>query len=87
MNCRIDVEKLDKKMQKNGWKFLGAILHYKEAWKNQASIYEKDGNYVVSGVDSSGEKELFNLISKKEAKKRLEESMKEIRKYMFDISK
>ena len=28
MKTKIDVDELDKKMQKNGWKFLGAILHY-----------------------------------------------------------
>ena len=83
MNSKIDVEELDKKMRENGWKFLGAILHYEKAWKNQASIYEKDGKYVVSGVDSSGETELHESISKKEAEKRLDDSFKEIKKYMF----
>ncbi len=87
MKNKIDVEELDKKMQKNGWKFLGAILHYDKAWKNQASIYEKNGEYVVSGIDSSGETELHEPISKKEADKRLEDSIKEIRRLMFGISK
>jgi hypothetical protein len=87
MNSKIDVEELDKKMRENGWKFLGAILHYEKAWKNQASIYEKDGKYVVSGVDSSGETELHEFISKKEAEKRLDDSFKEIKKYMFGLSK
>jgi len=87
MKNKIDVNELDKKMQENGWKFLGAILHYQKAWKNQASIYEKDGKYVVSGVDSSGKAELNEPISKKEAEKRLDVSIKEIRRLMFGISK
>jgi len=87
MKTKIDVEELDKKMRKNGWNFLGAILHYEKAWKKQASIYEKDGKYVVSGIDSNGEAELNEPISKKEAKKRLDESIKEIRRHMFGMSK
>ncbi|MCK4365412.1 MAG: hypothetical protein KAW45_05130 [Thermoplasmatales archaeon] len=87
MNTKIDLEGLDNKLQKNGWKFLGPILHYEKAWKDQASVYEKDGKYIVSGIDTSGESELNEPISKKEAEKRLEESYKEIRKYMFGNSK
>ena len=87
METKIDVNELDEKMQKNGWKFLGAILHYEKAWKKQASIYEKDGEYIVSGIDASGESELHEPISKKEAEKRIEESIKEIRRLMFGISK
>jgi hypothetical protein len=83
MNSKIDVDALDQKMQKNGWKFKGAILNYKNAFKEQASIYEKDGKYKVSGIDTSGNKELFVTISKKEAEKRINESIKEISKYMF----
>jgi hypothetical protein len=83
MVSKIDVEELDNKMQKNGWKFLGVILHYDKAWKKQASIYEKNGKYIVSGIDSSGEGELYEPIPKKEAEKRIEEGIKEIRKYMF----
>jgi len=86
MSETIDIEKLDKKMQDDGWTFLGAILHYKKAWKEQASIYKKNGKYVVSGIDSSGKNELFEPISKKEAEKRLNESIKEIRRFMFGIS-
>ncbi len=74
-------------MQEQGWKFLGAILHYKKAWKNQASIYEKDGKYVVSGLDSSEEAEVHEPISEKEAKKRLYDSLEEIRKFIFGMSK
>ena len=83
MTCKIDVKKLDEKMQKDGWKFLGAILHYENAWKNQASVYEKNGKYVVSGIDVSGENVLFETIPKKEAERRLKESIVEISKFMF----
>jgi hypothetical protein len=83
MDNKIIVEELDQKMQKNGWNFKGVILNYKNAFKEQASIYEKDGKYVVSGIDSRGKKDLFETISKKEAEKRIKESIKEISKYMF----
>jgi len=83
MARKIDVEVLDQKMQKNGWNFKGAILNYKNAFKKQASIYEKDGKYMVSGIDSSGKNELFETISKNEAEKRIMESIKEISKHMF----
>ena len=84
MNSKIDIEELDQKMQKNGWTFKGAILNYKKAYKQQASIYEKNGKYIVSGIDISGNNELFEKISKKEAEKKLNESIKEISKYMLD---
>ena len=84
---KINVEELDKNMQKNGWKFLGVILHYDKAWKKQASVYEKNGKYIVSGIDSNGDSELHKSISKDEAEKRIEDSIKEIRKYMFSESK
>jgi hypothetical protein len=87
MKKKIDVNELDKKMQKDGWKFLGAILNYEKAWKKQASVYEKDGKYVVSGIDFTGETELHEPISKNEAEKGLDESLKEIRRLMFGISK
>ena len=83
MDSEIDLEELDKKMQKDGWNFKGAVLHYKKAFKEQASVYEKEGKYFVSGIDSSGESVLFEPISKKEAEKRLDESIKEISKFMF----
>jgi hypothetical protein len=83
MSKKINIDTLDKKMQKDGWTFLGAILHYDKAYKNQASVYKKDGKYVVSGIDSTGNNELFEPISKKEAEKRVEESINEIKKYMF----
>ena len=83
MSKKINVEDLDEKMRKGGWTFLGAILHYGNAYKKQASIYVKNGKYVVSGIKSNGETELFEPISKKEAEKRIKESIEEIRKFMF----
>ena len=80
---KIDINKLDEKMQKNGWKFIGPILNYQKAWKNQASIYKKNEKYVVSGIDKTGKKELFEPISKKDAEKRTKESIKEISKFML----
>jgi hypothetical protein len=77
------IEEIDKKMQRDGWRFLGPILHYKKAWKEQASVYEKNGDYVVSGIDLTGEKELNEPISKIEAEKSLDESLKEIRKFIL----
>jgi len=85
MQNKIDINKIDKKLQDDGWNFKGAILHYKKAWKNQASVYEKNGKYIVSGIDFTGEKELFKSISKKEAEKRIDESLKEIRKFMLGV--
>ena len=86
MSNKIKIEELDKKMQKDGWRFLGPILHYEKAWKEQASIYKKNGEYIVSGIDSTGEKELNEPISKIEAEKRINESLKEIRKFMLGSS-
>jgi len=83
MGNSINIDEIDKKMQDNGWKFLGPILHFDKAWKNQASVYEKNGIYIVSGIDSSGENELNIKISKKEAEKRIENSLKEIKKHML----
>jgi hypothetical protein len=83
MTKKINVEELDEKMRKDGWTFLGAILHYEKAYKKQASVYEKNGKYVISGIKSNGLNELFESISKKEAEERLKESIDEIRKFMF----
>ena len=85
-DIREKIEEIDMKMQKDGWVFAGAILHYEKAWKDQGSVYKKNGKYVVSGLDSSGEKQLFEPISKKEAEKRIKESILEIRKHILGIS-
>ncbi|MEF8879240.1 MAG: hypothetical protein V5A64_02455 [Candidatus Thermoplasmatota archaeon] len=79
----VDKDELDKKMRKNGWSFVGPILHYEKALENQASVYKKNGKYVVSGIDSSGKEELLEPIEKGEAEKRVKESMEEIKKHMF----
>lgn len=86
MSNKIKIEELDKKLQRDGWRFLGPILHYEKAWKKQASIYEKNGKYIVSGIDLTGKSELNEPISKIEAEKRLDESIKEIRKFMLGRS-
>ena len=70
-------------MQKDGWKFLGPILHYEKALKNQAMIYEKNDKCTVFGIDQTGENILNEPISKKEAEKRIKESLIEISKHML----
>ena len=80
---REKIEEIDKKMQEEGWNFKGAILHYKNAYKEQASVYEKNGKYIVVGLDSNGENRLSEPILKDEAEQRIEESLKEIRKFML----
>jgi len=85
MDKRAHVEQLDKKMQEKGWKFFGPILHYKKAWKDHAAIYIKDGKYVVSGLDASGENELYEPIEEKEAIKRKTEGLEEIKKFIFGL--
>ena len=85
MDNRTHIEKIDKKMQEQDWKFIGAILHYNKAWKKQAAVYERNGKYVVSGLDASGKNELHEPIEKKEALKRVNESLEEIRKRIFEI--
>jgi len=85
MDKRTQVEKIDKKMQEQGWKFFGPILHYKKAWKDHAAIYERNGKYIVSGLDASGENELNDPIKEKEAIKRKEEGFNEIKKFVFGL--
>jgi len=85
MDKRTQVERIDKKMQEQGWKFFCPILHYKKAWKDHAAIYERDGEYVVSGLDESGENELHESIEEKEAIKRKEEGFNEIKKFVFGL--
>lgn len=77
------IEKIDKKLTEKGWVFKGAILNYDKAWKKQASVYEKNGEYIVSGLDSKGKLEINESISKEEAEEKIEDSMKEIRKFMI----
>ena len=85
MDKREHIEKIDKRMQEQGWSFFGPILHYKNAWKDHAAIYKRDGKYVVSGLDSGGEKELHEEIEEKEAITRAEEGLEEIKKYILEL--
>jgi hypothetical protein len=70
-------------MQDDGWKFLGPILHYENALKNQAMIYEKNGHCIVFGIDKTSNNILNEPISKKEAEIRIKESLIEISKHML----
>ena len=83
MNTRELIEQIDEKLIQQGWIFIGPILHYEQAWKQQAGIYERNGHYIVSGIDSSGEKELHQPIEKAEALQRVEQSLEEIREQLF----
>ena len=85
MDKREHIEKIDKKIQEQGWKFFGPILHYNKAWKDHAAIYERNGEYVVSGLDASGENELHEPIEEKEAIKRADEGLEEIKKFVFGL--
>jgi len=87
MDKQKEIELIDKKMQDDGWRFFGPLLHYKKAWKEQAAIYEKNGKYVVSGIGSNGEFELNEPITETEAIKRKKESLEEIKKHMFSSIK
>jgi hypothetical protein len=84
---KVDLDKLDKQMQKDGWKFLGPILHYTKALNDQAVIYEKNSKYVVVGIRKTDDKIFQESISKKEAEKRIKESLIEISKFMLKSSK
>ena len=83
MDKRTHVEKIGKRIQEQGWIFFGPILHYKNAWKDHGAVYERDGKYIVSGLDFTGEKELLEPIEKKEAIRRVGESLEEIKKYIL----
>ncbi len=80
---KIDLNLLDKKLKEKGWIFVGPVIHYDKALNEQASVYKKNGDFIVSGIAKNGEEELFEPINKKEALKRVEESYDEIKKHMF----
>ena len=86
MNEDIDINKLDEQMQKKGCNFLGPILHYEKALKKQANIYEKNGKYIVFGVDKTGKNTFQDPISKKEAENKVKKSVIEISKFMLGNS-
>ncbi|MEF8848759.1 MAG: hypothetical protein V5A68_06465 [Candidatus Thermoplasmatota archaeon] len=77
------LEKIDKKMQDNEWDFVGVIMDYNKAWKGQAPVYKKNGHYIVSGLDSTGDKELLEPIDEKEAERKTKESLTKITKLMI----
>jgi hypothetical protein len=83
MDKKNEIDKIDEKLRSKGWTFLGPILHYKKAFKNQACVYKKNNEFIVAGIDSSGENDFYEPISKDDAKRRVEESLNEIRKHMF----
>jgi len=85
MDKRAQVEEIGKRMQQQGWRFFGPILHYEKAWKDHAAIYERNGEYIVSGLDATGEKELHEPIGKTEAIKRSEESFEEIKQFILNL--
>ncbi len=53
--------------------------------KNFIKENERDGKYVVAGLDASGDNELLESIEKKEAIKRKEEGFDEIKKFVFGL--
>jgi len=53
----------------------------KKPGKNKLQFMKKKGKYVVSKIDSTGNVELNEPISKEEAEKRFGERIKEIRKF------
>ena len=86
MSEEIDINKLDLKMQKKGWIFLGPILHYKKALKDQALVYKKNNEYIVFGIEKGENKTFKDKIEKNIAEKRVKESMIEISKHMLGSS-
>jgi len=81
-----DINKIDEQMQKDGWIFLGPILHYEKALKDQALVYKKSDEYIVLGIDKTGANTFKDHIEKNTAEKRVKESMIEISKHMLRSS-
>lgn len=86
MNEETDINKIDEQMQKDGWTFLGPILHYEKALKDQGLVYKKNDEYIVLGIDKTGANTFKDKIEKNTAEKRVEESMIEISKHMLRSS-
>ena len=86
MENETDINKIDEKMQKQGWTFLGPILHYEKALNEQALVYKKENEYVVVGFDKKEDKTFKDKIEKNIAEKRVKESMIEISKHMLKSS-
>ena len=81
-----DINKIDEEMQKDGWVFLGPILHYEKAAKDQALVYKKEDEYLVLGIDKAQNEIFKDKIEKNVAEKRVKESMIEISKHMLGAS-
>jgi len=86
MSDETDINKIDEEMQKQGWTFLGPILHYEKALKDQALVYKKENEYIVLGIDKTENKTFKDKIEKNIAEKRVKESMIEISKHMLKSS-
>lgn len=86
MSDETDINKIDEEMQKDGWIFLGPILHYEKASKDQGLVYKKNDQYIVLGIDKKEEKVFKDKIEKNVAEKRVKESMIEISKHMLKSS-
>ena len=86
MTNETDINKIDEEMQKEGWVFLGPILHYEKAIKDQALVYKKENEYIVLGVGKAGNEIFRDKIEKNVAEKRVKESMIEISKHMLGAS-
>lgn len=86
MTDETDINRIDEEMQKQGWIFLGPILHYEKALKDQALVYKKENEYIVLGIDKTENKTFKDKIEKNIAEKRVQESMIEISKHMLKSS-
>jgi len=86
MTNETDINKIDEEMQKKGWIFLGPILHYEKAVKDQALVYKKENEYIVLGINKNENEVFKDKIQKNIAEKRVKESMIEISKHMLKSS-
>ncbi len=86
MTNETDINKIDEEIQKKGWIFLGPILHYEKAVKDQALVYKKENEYIVLGIDKTKNEIFKDKIEKNVAEKRVKESMTEISKHMLNSS-
>ncbi len=83
MTEETNINKLDEQLQKQGWIFLGPILNYEKASKNQALVYKKNEEYIVLGIDKNQGNIFKDKIEKDIAEKRVKESMIQISKHML----
>lgn len=76
-------DELDEELRAKGWGFFGVILHYPNAYKEQGCIYRRGGDYIVTGLDSTGKTIFRDEISEDEACRRKDEALEEIREMLF----